>query len=99
MENSDVTLVHKTALTVALFTIATGDRGPALKWLARGDTVTADLARINIALGRQPAALDVLGKSKRGVATWALLHDPIFAPLRNDPRFIRMLEESRPPGA
>jgi TolB-like protein len=28
--------------------------------------------------------------------TWRLLHDPILAPLRDDPRFIRLSEETRP---
>jgi len=86
------------AAAVALFSIATGDREPALGWLARGDTASANVATINMALGRRQAALDALGKRKPGVGTWGLLHDPIFAPLQNDPRFVRMLEESRPPG-
>ncbi|MEK6769069.1 MAG: hypothetical protein AABY85_08800 [Gemmatimonadota bacterium] len=28
--------------------------------------------------------------------TWRLLHNPIFAPLRNEARFVRLMEETRP---
>jgi len=28
--------------------------------------------------------------------TWRLLHDPIFAPLHREPRFVRLMEETRP---
>lgn len=30
------------------------------------------------------------------LATWRLLQDPIFAPLRGEPRFIRLLEQTQP---
>jgi serine/threonine-protein kinase len=61
-------------------------RAAASIWAARGF----------LALGLHDEALTVLEEWPRAVRTWAVLHDPIFTPLHDDPRYIRLLEESRP---
>jgi TolB-like protein len=84
---------------LAMYGIANGDSQPAIALLARRDTTSAGRAQMYAALGRQQDALDVLTKRAPGFGTWMLLHDPIFAPLRSDPRFVHLLEASQPPGA
>ena len=57
------------------------------------------LARLGAALGQPEVALDALEQLPRDVLTWSLIHQPLFAPLRDHPRFVRVREESRPEGA
>jgi hypothetical protein len=54
--------------------------------------------RFNLTLGHRDEALTLLEGQPRNLSTWSRLHDPIFVPLRDDPRFVRLLEESRPEG-
>ncbi|MDO8666549.1 MAG: hypothetical protein Q7J79_08045, partial [Gemmatimonadales bacterium] len=76
---------------------------------ARPDTALDALvwvARLSRGLGLRAEALEALGRLPRGQrylstrgftgTVWGLLHEPIFAPLRNEPRFIRLMEETRP---
>ena len=52
------------------------------------------------ALGQHDRALGVLERLRpRGVQLWSDLLYPEFDPLRSNPRFQRVLDESRPPGA
>jgi hypothetical protein len=56
------------------------------------------VARLCIVLGRHDDALALLEEWPHELSTWAVLHDPIFEPLYDNPRYIRLLEASRPEG-
>ena len=94
----------------AMYRIALGDSSAARAELARleaiaeqvPDSATARfrrLARMGAALGQPEVALDALEQLPHDVLTWSLIHQPLFAPLRDHPRFQRVREESRPEGA
>lgn len=52
------------------------------------------------ASGRTDAALDLLERIRpRGAWLWSYLITPDFDPVRANPRFARLIEECRPPGA
>ena len=59
----------------------------------------ARLARMGAALGQPEVALEALEQLPRDVRTWSMIHEPLFAPLRDHLRFQRVREESRPEGA
>jgi len=53
-----------------------------------------------VAAGERARALDMLERSEpKGGVLWFELQFPALDPLRSDPRFQRVLEQSRPPGA
>jgi len=53
-----------------------------------------------LSTGERRQALDVLERTAaHGVILWYSLQLPAFDPLRNEPRFQRLNDESRPPGA
>ena len=53
-----------------------------------------------IATGRRDEGLAVLERIKpRGAWLWSYLVMPGFDPVRADPRFVKLVDESRPPGA
>lgn len=88
------------SFSLALYTIATGNRDLGLAWLGHPDSAfSRSVAMMNAALGRTEPALDVLERLAPTARTWAALHDPIFAPLRKKARFTRLLEDTRPRGA
>ena len=67
---------------------------------APGPLTVDDAAQGTFALmatGQPGAALDLLERAQpRGIALWAWLRMPWLDPIRNEPRFQRLLEESRP---
>ena len=94
----------------AMYRIALGDSTAARSELARLEAIAGQvpdsararfrrLARMGAALGQPEVALDALEQLPRDVVTWSLVHEPLFAPLRDHPRFVRVSEESRPEGA
>lgn len=78
---------------------------------AAGQPQYVDLALLNMLLGRPDEALNALELLRTvrineplcgprpcstSLRTWRVLHNPIFRSLRDDPRFRRLLDETRP---
>jgi hypothetical protein len=58
------------------------------------------VAQALVAAGERERALTVLARVRpRGAALWFWLRPAGFDPLHGDPRFVRLVAESRPPGA
>jgi TolB-like protein len=56
------------------------------------------IASALIALGRRNEALDILERAKpRGAWLWFYTLAPDFEPVKNDPRFIRVMRDAHPP--
>ena len=59
-----------------------------------------ELALALVATGQKDRALDLLERVRpHGAWLWSYLVFPGFDPIRAEPRFVRVYEESRPPGA
>jgi TolB-like protein/Flp pilus assembly protein TadD len=71
---------------LARFSIALGQRNEALTALERLRAMPDPLE----------ARCSPTATCSVSLRTWRLLHDPIFAPLHGDPRYERLLEETRP---
>jgi len=52
------------------------------------------------AVGERGRCLDVLGRIRpAGAYLWTWLRNPLWDPIRSDPRFVRLVAQCRPPGA
>ena len=79
------------AETLALSAPGTGPIG-----IVPGVYVAAAL----VAIGERARCVDVLGRVRPiGAYLWMELRNPLWDPVRSDPRFVRLVAESRPPGA
>jgi len=88
-----------------------GDTAAARARLARVAALLSDPTRSNylaafgvamayVRLGDRARALSVLEDARpRGLRIWFLTRDPGFDPIRQDPRFRALVEQSRPPWA
>ncbi len=64
-----------------------------------GPTAACFAAAALVITGDRDGALEVLEEvTPRGAVLWTLMRDPWFDGIRADPRFQRLVEESRPPG-
>jgi TolB-like protein/Flp pilus assembly protein TadD len=57
------------------------------------------IAAVLVALGDHDRALDILERIPLGARLWRFLQSPEFDAIRLHPRMLRLVEESRPPGA
>jgi TolB-like protein/Tfp pilus assembly protein PilF len=70
--------------------------GTAPVWMIPG----IDVATALVAVGERGRCLDLLERLRpRGAMLWWRLRDPVWDPIRTEPRFLRLVAESRPPGA
>lgn len=76
---------------------------PVLASVAEGPISVREGYELDLALvatGQKDRALDLLERVRpRGAWLWSYLVFPGFDPIRAEPRFVRIFEEARPPGA
>ena len=90
-------------LTRAVYRVAIGDSTQARAVLAAaiaspdtGNAPQRQIVRFATALGRYDEALAAAARLRQSLVTWGFLHGAELIPLRADPRFIRIMEASRP---